>query len=109
VDGEVLVVLRDLEPGTEFQVLLVDDGQVGVFAGPGSAFSSRAGVVEVSSPTREIRIELPRDLPRATVEVNGSVYLRKSEGRLELVGPAQDSTSSTLRFRVPHVPEEHRP
>ena len=105
VDGEVLVVLRDLAPGAEFEVLLVDGGQVGVFAGPGSVFSSRSGVVEVTSPTDEVRIELPRALARATVEVNGAVCLRKIDGRLELVVPAEDSTASTVRFRVPGPPE----
>ena len=109
VDGEVLVVLRDLEPGTEFEVLLVDGGQVGVFAGPGSVFSSRSGVVEVRSPTEEVRIELPRGLARATVEVNGAVYLRKIDGRLELIGAAEDSTASTVRFRVAGPPEWLRP
>ena len=109
VDGEVLVVLRDLAPGTEFEVLLVDGGQVGVFAGPGSVFSSRSGVVEVTSPTDEVRIELPRTLARATVEVNGAICLRKIDGRLELVVPAEDSTASTVRFRVSGPPEGLRP
>ena len=109
VDGAVRVVLRDLEPGTEFEVLLVDGEQVGVFAGPGSVFSSRSGVVEVRSPTEEVRIELPRGLARATVEVNGAVYLRKIDGRLELVGASEDSTASTVRFRVPGPPVSLRP
>lgn len=99
--GRVRVVLTGLPPGSRIDVRLVDGAEAGVRGMGGGRYRTAPGLIEVVEPGAGVRVEIPRAVPSATVEVDGRVYLRKEGGRLEVAGPATDSTEAELRFRTP--------
>lgn len=99
--GRVRIVLTGLPPGSRIDVRLVDGAEAGVRGMGGGRYRTAPGLIEVVEPGAGVRVEIPREVPSATVEVDGRVYLRKEGGRLEVAGPATDSTEAELRFRTP--------
>ncbi len=99
--GSVRIVLSEVAPGAEVEVTFVDGVMASVTAGENATFSTAPGVVEVSRAGAPIRVEIPRGVEGATVEVDGALFLRKVGPRIELVGPAEDSTAAAILFRVP--------
>ena len=100
-DGNVRIVLSQVAPGAEVEVAFVDGVMASVAAGESATFSTAPGVVEVSGAGTPIRVEIPRSVESATVEVDGALFLRKVGARIELAGPTEDSTAAAILFRVP--------
>lgn len=99
--GRVRIILTDLPPGSRIDVRLVDGSEAEVRGMGSGRYRAAPGVIEVVGPGSRVQVEIPRDVSAATVEVDGRVYLRKEGARLEVAGPATDSTEAELRFRTP--------
>ena len=97
--GRVVVAL-ELPPGTELTVRLVEGDQAAVFAPAGARFTSADGRLEAEVPSGPVQVELPRPV-QASLQVGGRTYVTLREGRLEPSLPADASTETELRFRVP--------
>lgn len=106
-DGRVQVHIRAVAPGTRVAVRLVEDSLAGAWA-PGARLSSEAGRLEVREPGRgEIRIDLPRDLRRATVTAGPRTIFRWEEDRVVVPASAvPDSGDALYRLRL-GPPGEH--
>lgn len=100
-DGRVRIALTGLPPGSRIDVRLVDGSEAGVRGTGGGRYRTAPGVIEVVGPGSRVQVEIPREVASATVEVDGRLYLTKEGGRLEVEGPATDSTEAELRFRTP--------
>jgi hypothetical protein len=99
VDGRVRISLVEPPPGAVVRVRLVADGEAAVWSA-GARYRTGAGWIEVLGPGRgELRIELPRSLRSARIEVNGRAVVLKEGATLRLLSPA-DSSDSELVFRV---------
>lgn len=102
VSGEegVRVVLTGVESGTELRIRFVEGERAGLFAPEGSRFRTGEGRLEAVVAPGPVRVEIPREAGRAEVVVNGTAYVRVGDGRVELRGPAVDSSASGILLRV---------
>ncbi len=100
-DGRVEIQVTGAVSGGEVVVSLVEGPQAAVFAGDEASFRSRSGTVEVSRAGATVRVELPRGVADARLEVNGIVYVRSLRGRLETPGPGADRDGDRITFRIP--------
>lgn len=107
--GRLRVLLIGVPAGAEIRVQLTDEGVAGVYAGGGSRFRTAPGLMEAMVTGPNVRIEIPRGVPQASLEVDGRPFLRKIGERLELLGPERDSAGAEIRFRVPPESGRKRP
>lgn len=103
VDGEVEVALHGAN-GLRVRAFVVDGVRAGV-TGTGGAAASRfrtgAGTIEVSEASGgELRIEIPRAIPLATVIINDEVVLRKLNDRIDLSAGAPALEAAEITFSV---------
>ncbi len=97
--GRVRISLEDPAPEAEVRVLLVDGGQAAVWSAS-ARFRTGPGWIEVlGAGPGELRVDLPRWVDSARVEVNGRLVVLKEGSALRLVS-AGDSVGPELRFRV---------
>ena len=98
--GELLVLLRDIEPGTELDVRFVDGFQAAAFAAQPARFRTAEGRIEVIGGSGRIRVDIPRSVDVASIRVNGRMYIRKAGDELDVAGPIVAQTSGEIRLRV---------
>jgi hypothetical protein len=99
-NDQVRISLLDPAPDALVRVILVD-GDEGSVRATGARYRTGPGWIEVVGPgSEEIRIELPRSVSAARVEVNGELALVKEGIDLRLVMPAADTMGSEIVFRV---------
>ncbi len=98
--GELVVLLEDVEPGTELDVRLVDGFQAAVFAAQPASFRTAEGRIEVSGGSGRVRVDLPRSVQVASVAVNGRIYITKAGGRLDATGAIVRQSAEEVRLRV---------
>ncbi len=98
--GELIVLLLDIEPGTELDVRLVDGFQAAAFAAQPARFRTAEGLIEVTGGSGRVRIDIPRSVEVASIHVNGRMYLTKAGDELDVAGPIVTRTSGEIRLRV---------
>jgi hypothetical protein len=102
--GRFRVVLTDASPDLRIRARFTDSSRGGVFAtgeAAGASFRTGAGVIEVvGAAGGELRVEVPRRVAAATLEVDGILYLVKEGEHLRLAVPAESSTAAEILFRV---------
>ena len=100
-DGRLQVILRDAAPGSLLEVAWTDAASARVVAPAGSAFTYADGRIEVDATAGQIRVELPRTLAAATVEVDGVVYVERSAADVTVSRPSAELGGDLVRFVVP--------
>lgn len=99
VDGGVRILLRDPGPEVMVRVRMVGAGNPAVWA-TGATYRTAPGRLEVlGAGGDEVRIEIPRDLRWASVQVDGRPVLEKEGADLRLLTPPADSSDSEISFR----------
>ncbi len=98
--GELLVLLQDIEPGTELDVRFVDGFRAAAFAAQPARFRTAEGRIEVIGGSGRIRVDIPRSVDVASIQVNGRMYIRKAGDELDVAGPIVAQTPGEIRFRV---------
>jgi hypothetical protein len=104
----VEIWIHDLPREAELRVVWIDGDESWIYAGEGTRFNLEAGRLEAFSPPGAVRVEIPRDLERVTLRLNGSILLRKTGGEVETVGPVQQRTPSEIIFRAPESTNDGR-
>ncbi|MFQ5679369.1 MAG: zf-HC2 domain-containing protein [Gemmatimonadota bacterium] len=98
--GRIRVLVERPAPGVLVRVRLVEQERASVWAA-GATYRTGPGRVEVVRPgPGDVRVELPRTLSSATVEVDGRTMLEKRGADLRLLTPAVDSSGSEISFRA---------
>lgn len=102
--GDMRVVFVASPEGLRVRVRLHDGPRVNVLAG-GAAESARfrtgSDRIEVAGGgPGEVRVDVPRGVPRFTLEVDGRVYLSKAGDDLRFPGPAADTIGPEIVFEV---------
>ncbi len=100
--GVVRVVLTGASPRLEIVARLVDGGRAGVVArgeaAVGARFRTSPGRIEVlGAKAGSVEVRLPRGADRASVEVNGRVYVAKQGESLVLLPPATAGGGPSVR------------
>ena len=99
--GPVLVSLRGVAAGDLVEVRWVPGTQVAVFAPAGSAFSSAEGRIEATVVPGSVRVELPRGIVPASLEVSGRMFLQSTSAGVQVTGPVETRDDDVIRFRLP--------
>lgn len=100
--GRIEVIVRGATPGTIIDVVWREGSSARVEGPRGSGFTYGDGRLEVDAAAGALRVELPRAVSSAVVEIDGRVYLARSEvAGLTLPGPAVERTDDLVRFVVP--------
>lgn len=99
--GQVRVDVTGLPAGATVRVELVDRADAAVFAPGGSRFETSPGRLHASVEGDHVRVEFSRDVPWASLWVNGERALSRSGGRLELAGPGARVEGDTILFQLP--------
>ena len=98
--GELLVLLQDIEPGTELDVRFVDGFQAAAFAAQPAHFRTAEGRIEVIGGSGRIHVDIPRSVDVVSIQVNGRMYIRKVGDELDVAGPIVAQTPGEIRLRV---------
>jgi len=99
-DGELVVLLDDIEPGTELDVRFVDGFQAAAFAAQPARFRTAEGRIEVTGASGRVRVDIPRSVEVASIHVNGRMYITKAGDELDVAGPIVTRTPGEIRLRV---------
>jgi hypothetical protein len=96
------VALTRAAAGGAIEVTWVDESAAAVYAPEGTRFSTSeaAGRIDAALAPGPVRIELPRGAARATLSVDGRVYLRKTGERIDYPGPPALVEGQRVRFEV---------
>jgi hypothetical protein len=102
-EGAVQIRLRSLSPDTRLRVRLVDGDVARLRAAEPFAGTTRtgAGWIEVGGleGVDFLVVDVPRAAARATVEVNGRVWLRKVGPEMTTPGPVIERNGDDVTFR----------
>lgn len=98
LSGPLALKVEGLEGTASLRVLMVVGDQAGIFAGEGTRFRTVSGELLASDPPGEVVVEIPLSATGVTVSVNGELYLAKTEGGLEILGPVRARTPAEIRF-----------
>jgi hypothetical protein len=102
-EGAVQIRLRSLSPNTRVRIRLVDGDLAQIrAAGPFEGTTrTGAGWIEVGNleGVDFMMVDLPRAAVRATVEVNGQVWLRKVGPEITTPGPVTERNGDEVTFR----------
>jgi anti-sigma factor RsiW len=103
MDGTIQIRLTGAAADAEIRVRLTGEGRAGVHPS-GDAdprYRTRPGLIEVSGlGSGDVLIELPRSVPRASIEVNGRLYLLKAGDELTLPGPVTERDDGGVTFQT---------
>ena len=94
------MLLQDIEPGTELDVLFVDGFQAAAFADQPARFRTADGLIEVTGGSGRVRIDIPRSVEVASIRVNGRMYMTRTGDELDVAGPIVTRTPDEIRMRV---------
>ncbi len=91
-DG-IEIVLDEVTPGTEVEVVWLEGNTARLTAGPGARYSIGDGVARASTPVGPVRIGIPRSAARISVTINGRMVYEGtgSEGEDRQVVSRSDS------------------
>ena len=98
--GELVVLLEDVEPGTELDVRFVDGFQAAAFAAQPARFRTADGLIEVTGGAGLVRVDIPRSVDVASIHVNGRMCITKAGDELDVAGPIVTRTPGEIRMRV---------
>ena len=102
--GGVRVVLSAASPGVQVRARFTDQPMAHVQArgeAAGARFRTGPGRVEVvGAGPGEVRVELPRGVETAVLEVNGRVYLAREGESTRVLGPVEAQDSAGVLFAV---------
>ncbi len=102
LDGRIEVIVRGAAPGTLVEVVWGEGTSARVEGPRGSGFTYSAGRLEVDATAGALRVELPRAASSAVVEIDGRLFLERSDAAgLRLSVPAVERTDDIVRFVVP--------
>lgn len=104
--GTVEIWIHDLPSDADLRVRWTDGDEAWIFAGEETRFNLEAGRIEAFSPTGPVVVEIPRNLNRVVVGLDGSVLLRKSGEEVEILGPIQHRTPTEILFHAPGNPNQ---
>ena len=98
----VRISLTGVPAGTVLDVLWVAEGTAAVYATEGTTFvtSAAEGRIEAAVAAGPIRIELPLGATRASLVVDGRVYLEKTGERIDYPGPPALVEGARVSFQV---------
>ena len=98
----VRISLTGVPAGTELDVLWVAEGTAAVYATEGTTFvtSTADGRIQAAVAGGPIRIELPLGATRASLVVDGRVYLEKTGERIDYPGPPALVEGARVSFQV---------
>jgi hypothetical protein len=99
--GRIAVIIRGAAAGTAIEVVWGEGLSARVEGPRGSGFTYGDGRLEVDAAAGALRVELPRAVGSAVVEIDGQVYLERSDGRVDLAVAAVERTDDLVRFVVP--------
>jgi anti-sigma factor RsiW len=103
-DGRIRVLLHHPAGPVDVTVRLVEGRIAEVEAATlaeGVRFRTGAGRIEVAGLTEgSVTVDIPKGTERATIEVDGLVYVYKQGGALQLSGPAGRNRGDQVRFRM---------
>ena len=97
----VQILLQELLPGTEIQVVFVDGTQAGVFASLNSRFRSGPGRLVAVVRGERVRVEVPRVAGHILLLADGQRLLEKSGDSLSVPGPVQGRDANGILFVIP--------
>ena len=97
----VQILLQELSPGTEIQVVFVDGAHAGVFASVDSRFRSGPGRLVAVVRGERVRVEVPRGAGHILLLADGQRLLEKSGDSLSVQGPVQGRDENGIRFVIP--------
>ena len=97
----VQILLHDLLPGTEIEVVLVDGQQAGVFASEESSFLSGPGQLVVMVRGASVRVDVPRGAQHVLVLADGETFLKKDGDSLSARGPIRQRDLGRVIFVMP--------
>ena len=102
VPAGVRISLTAVTAGTVLDVSWVAESTAALYAPEGTAFSTSAaeGRIEAVVAAGPIRIELPPSALRASLVVDGRVYLEKTGERIDYPGPPALVEGARVRFQV---------
>ncbi len=88
--------------GTTIELTWVDEGAAAVYAPEGTTFttSDAEGRIDAVLVPGPVRIELPRSAPRASLRVDGRVWLEKTGERIDYPGPPALVEGARVRFQI---------
>jgi hypothetical protein len=102
--GRIRIVLTGASPDLQVRALLTDSPRGGVYASGDAAsarFRTAIGTIEViGAGPGELRIEVPRSVQQAVLEVDGTTYLTKDGDQLRLSVPSREASDAELVFRI---------
>lgn len=101
-EDRVAVALRALPANARIRVRLVDSDRAtveaaGIPAAP--RFRTSPGRIEMNGAAREVRIELPRSVEYAIIDVDGRPYFQKNGDDVRFLAPA-DTTGAEIVFQL---------
>jgi len=97
--GRIRVSVHTTDPSAQVVVRLVDgEGQIRP-ATEGTRFRSGEGYVDVYDISKSVLVEIPRNLPGATVDVDGRLIWRKEGSAVRAYEPATENSSGDYIFR----------
>ena len=103
VDGRIRILLRSPAAETRIHVTLIEGTRALVETTGGAAakrIATGPGRLElIGTGAGDLRIALPREVPNASIEIDGKVYLTKEGDDLRYLGARADTAGTELIFR----------
>jgi len=105
-DGRIRIMLRSPAADTRIHVVLID-GNRALIETTGNAAAKRtstgSGWLELTGTgAGDLRISLPREVPHATIEIDGRLYLTKEGDEVRYLGATADTSGAELIFKPAH-------
>ena len=105
-DGRIRILLRSPAADTRIHVVLIE-GSRALVETTGNAAAKRtatgSGWLELTGTgAGDLRISLPREVPHATIEIDGRLYLTKEGDEVRYLGATADTSGAELIFKPAH-------
>lgn len=96
--GRIRVSVHTIDPAASVTVRVVD-GEGQIRPATAARFRTGEGYYDVYDVSKSVLIEIPRNLPGATVDVNGRLLFRKEGASVRAYEPATQDPSGDFVFR----------
>lgn len=100
-DTGLRVLLSSLGPLAELEVVWIGGAAARLEAPSGSRFTYAEGRVEALVAGGPVRIELPREGPPVSVEVDGAPYVSRAGEEVRVDGPVGERSDTRILFVAP--------